>query len=106
MPLRLVRNRVRLPVLCMALVVCDRVDVTTVPVRARVSLRWCLDLCTSVEVCLSRIGSTPPSPLSPLANDLWLMCIESGVNRTGPVLLNLLLTSLTTLQMAANLLWS
>lgn len=106
MPLRLVRNRVRLPVLCTALVVCDRVEVMTVPVRARVSLKCCLDLCTNVEVCLSRIGTTPPNRLSRLANLLWLMCMSLGKNSTGPVLLNVDLSPLTTLHMAANLLWS
>lgn len=68
MPLRFVRNRVRLPVLSITLVVWSRVDVMMVPVRARVDLRWCLVLCTSVEVCLSRIGNSPPNLVSRSAN--------------------------------------
>lgn len=99
------RTRVRPPVLLNALVVWSRVDVTTVPVRARVDLKCCLVLCTSVDVCLSRIGSTCPSLLSRLVNLLWLICITSGVNRSAPVVLSAVLTELTTLQMAANLLW-
>lgn len=106
MPLRLVRNRVRLPVLPTTLVVWSRVEVMTVPDRARVDLRWCLVLCTRVEVCLNRIGSTPPNLESRLANLLWLIPITLGVNTSDPVLFSVVLSRLTTLHIAANLLWS